>query len=461
MKIVVCVRQGLDGELSPFDASAYEQALRIPGGDVTLLSMGPAGVEDFLRRLTRLGAKGAMLLCDRAFAGADTLATAYTLSLAIRRLQPDLILCGRQTLVGDTGQTAPMLAQLCGYSLVTNAMQILDTTDRLTCLTREEGTQTVSYPAVCTVERIHALRMPGLRSRMAEVEVLDAAALAADGSRCGLTGSPTRVLQTFENGAGRRRCTYIQPTQLADVIRQGVEKNRQSFSAEQSDTPLPTVWAVGEAVLPYARRIGGQVQLVERLPADELAAQIASENPDAVLWGSDPWSKRTAAMVAAQLGLGLCADCTGLETDGETLFMIRPALSGSVIAKIKSLTRPAMATVRTEEHSRQDILVAAGYGVSGEIDKVKAFTEELGAELVTTRKMVDQGVLPYDRQVGLTGRTVAPPVYIAIGVSGAVHHIVGMQRAGTVIAINSDPKAPIFDYADYGIVTDFAHVIQM
>ena len=69
--------------------------------------------------------------------------------------------------------------------------------------------------------------------------------------------------------------------------------------------------------------------------------------------------------------------------------------------------------------------------------------------------MVDDGVLPYAMQVGLTGKTVAPPVYIAVGISGAVHHIVGMQRAGTVIAINPDRKAPIFDYADFGIVVDF------
>ena len=71
---------------------------------------------------------------------------------------------------------------------------------------------------------------------------------------------------------------------------------------------------------------------------------------------------------------------------------------------------------------------------------------------MTTRKMVDNSYLPYALQVGLTGRTVSPPVYIAIGVSGAVHHVVGMWRSGTVIAINADRDAPIFDYADYGIV---------
>ena len=72
--------------------------------------------------------------------------------------------------------------------------------------------------------------------------------------------------------------------------------------------------------------------------------------------------------------------------------------------------------------------------------------------MATTRKAVDNNILPYNMQVGLTGKTVSPPVYIAVGVSGAVHHIVGMQQSGTVIAINPDKQAPIFDYADYGIL---------
>ena len=110
MKIVVCVKQTAAGELNPFDACAYEAALQIPGSEVILLSMGPEKSRDFLLRLTRLGAKKAYLLCDKAFAGADTLATSYALSLAVGKLQPDLVICGRQTIDGDTGQTGPSLA---------------------------------------------------------------------------------------------------------------------------------------------------------------------------------------------------------------------------------------------------------------------------------------------------------------------------------------------------------------
>ena len=97
----------------------------------------------------------------------------------------------------------------------------------------------------------------------------------------------------------------------------------------------------------------------------------------------------------------------------------------------------------------------AGWGVKDCLPAVQAFAENLQAELVASRKMVDNGLLPYPMQVGLTGKTVSPPVYIAIGVSGAVHHIAGMERAGTVIAINPDRDAPIFEYADYGILEVF------
>ena len=99
-------------------------------------------------------------------------------------------------------------------------------------------------------------------------------------------------------------------------------------------------------------------------------------------------------------------------------------------------------------------MVAAGYGAKDNLDTVRDFAEKYSAELVTTRKSVDNDILPYTMQVGLTGKTVSPLVYIAIGVSGAVHHIAGMQKSGTIIAINPDKDAPIFDYADFGIVDD-------
>ena len=126
MRIAVCVRQGLDGELNPFDASAYEIALSEAGAEVILVSMGVPKTADLLLHLTRLGASRAILLSDPIFSGSDTLATAYVLSRAMEKLKPDRILCGRKTLIGDTGQVPPMLAEMAGYEFLPDVLTVAD-----------------------------------------------------------------------------------------------------------------------------------------------------------------------------------------------------------------------------------------------------------------------------------------------------------------------------------------------
>ena len=457
MRVAVCVRQGLDGEINPFDACAYEQALRIEGAEVTLVSMGPSSVKDFLHDLTRRGAKEAILLCDKAFAGSDTLATAYVLSLAMKKLCPDLVICGRQTLIGDTAQTGVMLSVLANMDSITNVMSVEFISDsHISCITRNEGSVEVRLPALITVERINALRLPRLRSRLGDIQVWNAEDLGADTSRCGLVGSPTRVVKTFENSSGKRKCKFISKDMLESVIEQAREKTVTSVgTTQQSVEKLSLVCIVGNEPRDYAMTVSDNVMKIDLSDASTIAEEITRIKPDAVLWASDDKSKRTSAQVAAMLGLGLCADCTRLECEGGQLMMYRPALSGSVMAKIKSLTSPAMATVRTNSGEQADVIVGMGFGVRDEIERVKDFAKNIGAQLCASRKLVDNGYVRYDMQVGLTGKTVSPPVYIAIGVSGAVHHVVGMQRAGTVIAVNPDKGAPIFEYADYGIVDNF------
>ncbi len=460
MKIVVCIRQGLDGEINPFDACAYEEALRIESAEVTILSMGPSSAKDFLHSLTRLGAKKAILLCDKVFAGADTLATAYALSCAIKTLQPDLVFCGRQTLVGDTAQTGPMLSEMLGFDLITNVMSIDAISDSILCTTRDENKETATLPALITVERINNLRLPRLRSKLGEIEVLTAADIGAEASKCGLAGSPTRVISSFENEAGKRKCKFISKNMLESAIKEGLEANAQKFAPAVCEIKLEKVCTVGETPLSFAKTISDDITVLEFDSANVLAAKIQELSPNAVIWGSDSTSKKLAALVAAKLSLGLCADCTSLETDGKELVMYRPALSGSVIAKIRSLTYPAMATVRTEDSSKKDVVLGLGFGAKDCLDLAKSFAEKKGFGLAATRKLVDNSLAPYSSQVGLTGCTISPPVYIAAGISGAVHHIVGMQRSGTVIAINPDKHAPIFDYADYGIVAQIEDVLK-
>ena len=454
MKVVVCIRQSADGEINPFDASAYETALRIKGAEITLLSMGPEKTAAFLENLTRLGAKEAILLTDKAFAGADTLATSYTLSLAINQLKPDLIICGRQSVDGDTGQVGPSLSVNTGYKLLTNIMSVVTCEKNIVGVNRGGETVSADFPVLITVEKSLNLRLPSIRSKTAPVTVLGAADLNADLSRCGIAGSPTRVIKTFENEQDRRRCKFINPSELKSAIEDGLKKGAKKISPQVSEKKLKNVWIVGEAPREAAKAVAETITVVAMDSPEKMAELIRNENPNAVLWGSDPLSKAVAPQVAALLKTGLCADCTALETDGETLYMYRPACSGNIIAKIRCETAPPMATVRTAEQTSKNIIIGIGYGAKQSIPEIKALAEKLGAGIAATRRMVDNDYLPYELQVGLTGKSVNPDVYIALGISGAVHHIAGIRQSGTVIAVNPNRDAPIFKYADYGVVAE-------
>ncbi|MGN0492938.1 MAG: FAD-binding protein [Acutalibacteraceae bacterium] len=458
MKVVVCIRQSADGEINPFDASAYETALRISGAEITLLSMGPPKTAAFLENLTRLGAKEAVLLTDKAFAGADTLATAYTLSLAINKIKPDLIICGRQSVDGDTGQVGPSLSVNAGYGLLTNIMSVVSCEKNIVGVNRAGETVSADFPALITVEKSLNLRLPSIRSKTAPVIVLGAADLNADLSRCGLAGSPTRVIKTFENEQDRRRCKIIASTELKTAIEDGLKKGAKKITPQVSEKKLKNVWIVGDTPRAAAQTVAETVTVVEMDSPDKMTELIKNGNPDAVLWGSDPLSKAIAPQVAALLKTGLCADCTALETDGDTLYMYRPACSGNIIAKIRCITSPPMATVRTAEESRKNIIIGIGYGARDSIPEIKAFAEKIGAGIAATRKTVDNDYLPYELQVGLTGKSVNPDVYIALGISGAVYHIAGIRQSGTIIAVNPDRGAPIFKYADYGIVAEVKEI---
>ena len=457
MKIIVCVKI-IGGELNPFDECALEEALRIPGAEVTLLSMCPPTAKEKLLTLTRLGAKKAILLCDPAFAGSDTLATAYVLSEQLKKMEYDLILCGRQTTDGDTAQVGPCLATMLGIGLITNVMKIHGVRETIECTTRL-GEEAVSLPALLTVERINNLRFPSIRSKMGEVEILNNQALGADPARCGLHGSPTRVLKTFENTSGRRKCKWIKPEELKTVL-ESLPKEKQKVSVAESPVKLKSLWAIGREVAEKGKLLADEVILISdttNVDPYALAERAKKEKPSVILWNADLLGRRNAPILSALLQTGLCADCTALETDGEKLFMYRPAKSGNIIAKIECATLPQMATVRIETPS-DDIIVSGGKGVANEFDRLKEFAATLGAEVCASRALVDAGIAPYEMQVGLTGKYVSPRVYIAVGISGAVRHTCAIENAGTVIAINPDKDAPVFDSADYGILANFEEI---
>jgi len=242
-------------------------------------------------------------------------------------------------------------------------------------------------------------------------------------------------------------------------------------------------------------------------PYAKVISEIVAENkPNIFLIGATTMGRDLAPRVAMRLSLGLTADCTELSIDPEdgSLLQTRPAFGGNVMATIKTLySRPQMATVRpgVMEAKRKDapsacritkrdvnlltndtltkilevvrekrkgvslpdakLIVAGGRGVGSQqgMESLFSLAETLGGEVAGTRMVIEEGWLPAERQVGQTGQTVRPELYIACGISGAIQHRAGMLGSRYVIAINTDERAPIFEVADWGIVGDLHEVV--
>ncbi len=248
--------------------------------------------------------------------------------------------------------------------------------------------------------------------------------------------------------------------------------------------------------------------------SDLLSAMIRDQDPAIVLFGASVVGRDLAPRVASTLKVGLTADCTdlkigphkdftsGIEYD-KLLYQIRPAFGGNIIATIVNPeTRPQMATVRegvmkmgipqegrsgtliefdgepdpallcvelldeyraerTVDLKKANVIVAGGAGVGSaeNFQLIRRLADTLGAEVGASRAAVDAGYIDKAHQVGQTGTTVRPKLYIACGISGAVQHRAGMQESGKIVAVNSDPNAPIFQIAHYGIVGDLNQVI--
>lgn len=450
MRVLVCAKI-IKGELNPFDEAAIECALRL-SDDVTVISMSPKTAENALKPLTRLGVN-VVLVSDRIYAGSDTLATAYILSKAIEKIGFDLILCGRQSLDGETAQVGPMLSQMLNIPVITNAMEVLSEEKHIQVRTRVD-TKKITLPALITLERSLMLRFASIFSKPKEIVCWSNEDVGCDTLKCGLKGSPTRVLETFENEKGKRNCQFIEKKDLLPLIEHLKQQEPVVITNKKTEKKLKSVWAVGKEVIEKAYEISENVVYITPTDPRKIALRAKEEKPDVILWNADSWGRKNAPIAAAILDTGLCADCTLLETDGDQLFMYRPAEGGNITAKIKCIRKPQMATIRTKS-SCAEIIVSAGRGVKDKLNEVEVFAKSIGAEFAASRGLVDTNLVSYDKQIGLTGKTVNSKIYIAVGISGAVHHTCAIEECMAVIAINPDRNARIFQYADYGIVSEF------
>ena len=569
------IREGVPSEVNPFDVLGLVRAVELksaPEDEVVVLTMGPPGAAEGLTECLALGADRGVLVTDRAFAGSDTLATSRALALALAREQPDLIICGRNSTDGETGQVGPEVAELMGLPHVSHVRRLELSEDRRTAIVEritDEGFQTLEcdLPAViCVTEGVAPELFPN-RQQMEEaatkpVDEVSCAQLSDDPSQFGAQGSPTWVNEIRLVEPNRLGVTLQEVTpedaarQIADSVRERLTALRQAQGddgrPDSEAEVLPrypgvlerSIWVVAEntrdglahvtfemlgkarelttitrsevvavVIAPDGSKHGASLAtagadrvlaldnselgaVCSRAVGNALAAAVERETPYAILFASTADGRDLASRLAARLSLGLTGDAIDLEIDDVgQLVQLKPALGGNVVAPILSKTLPNLVTLRpglltpavmeegttaavehlpAEPFSGSDVRliseefqedtegldlararVVIGLGMGAGEENVAALQEaarSIGASVATTRDVVHAGWLPQQLQVGISGRTIAPTVYIAVGIRGAFNHTVGLQRAGIIVAINQNRRATIFRSADFGVV---------
>ena len=562
------VRTGVGLEMNPYCRRAVAQGVslaRATGGTCTVVTLGPPAAEDVLREAVAWGADAGLHACDPAFAGSDTLATAATLAAVLRAAGPfDLILLGRNSIDGETGQVGPELAELLDLPFAGGVRRLHDGGAVWPLeLEHDDGTQEVevALPAVLSVaERLcdPCKVDPAGRAAVAPARLtrMDAGRLGP--GQWGEAGSPTIVGATrpMEHARARRVLDGPVATQVDEAVRMLIARGALTAHPAPAPPPPPpgddrgvdrvasrviAVLAepgrepVSDELLGAAARLGREVDAavhavcpgpVDRVHlaaagadvvvafvgapvpsllaaedvADALTAYVRETVPWALLAASTAFGREVAGRAAAATGSGLVGDAVALSARGGLLVASKPAFAGALVADITCRSATQMATVRpgvlaapvrrpprdvpvltralglrgrvrvlsdrrdddVETLARAAVVIGVGTGVAPEdYAALSPLAAALGAELAATRKVTDQGWAPRARQVGITGRSIAPRLYVAVGLSGKFNHMVGVRAAGTVVAINEDRSAPVFEHCDVGLVGDWHQVVPL
>ena len=284
--------------------------------------------------------------------------------------------------------------------------------------------------------------------------------------------------------------------EIADKL--GAELSSVLLGYQMEDQALELIYYGAEKVFLYDHPALEEFDLLNY--RRNIVRLIEEVKPEVFLLGATHLGRSLGPRVAVTLRTGLTADCIGLDVDKDgNLVQIRPAFSGNILAYIKTATRPQMSTIRykvmqkrNRDSSRKgeivvkcveladplltikskekageiniaeaDVIVTGGRGLKRAEDFgiLKGLADVLGGVVGSSRPLVDDGWIGKEHQVGFSGNTVKPKLYIACGVSGSPQHLAGMRGSDTILAINSDPSAPIFKIADYGIVGDLYEVV--
>ena len=557
------VRTDVATEMNPYCRRAVAQGVtlaRETGGTCTVVTLGPPAAEDVLREAVAWGADGGLHACDPAFAGSDTLATARALAAVLRAEGPfDLILLGRNSIDGETGQVGPELAQLLDLPFAAGVRRLRDGGPSWHLeLEHDDGTQEVELglPALLTVaERLcdPCKVDPAGRAAVAPERIRRLGAGHLGAGPWGDEGSPTvvgatrslehsrtplvldgplaaqvdqalRLLRTRGALTARPEPPAAPPAAARTVVRGGspvltvlVEPGRPRVTEELLGAAAGLASSVGALVQALGpapldpellQRAGAAVVVSLEAPtplapedvAVALADDMARTSTWAVLAPSTAFGREVAGRAAAATGSGLVGDAVALSPRHGRLVAAKPAFAGALVADVSCRSTTQMVTVRpgvlpppaprrpsdalvetravrtrqrvrvlaerrdddVETLARAAVVVGVGSGVApDEYGALSPLAATLGAELAATRKVTDKGWAPRARQVGITGRSIAPRLYIAIGLSGKFNHTVGVRAAGTILAINTDRQAPVFAQCDIGIVGDWREVVPL